>query len=50
MTGSVINQIMLGFSFYGERYNEFFDLKKLLDIQQVYFISFWSLLIEISPW
>ncbi|KAF7634323.1 hypothetical protein Mgra_00006289 [Meloidogyne graminicola] len=34
MTGSIINQIMLGFSFYGERYKEFFELKKLLDIQQ----------------
>uniref|UniRef100_A0A915LFK9 Cytochrome P450 n=1 Tax=Meloidogyne javanica TaxID=6303 RepID=A0A915LFK9_MELJA len=50
MTGSIINQIMLGFSFYGERFKEFSGLKQLLDIQQVYFISFWSLLIEMSPW
>uniref|UniRef100_A0A1I8B7Y3 Cytochrome P450 n=1 Tax=Meloidogyne hapla TaxID=6305 RepID=A0A1I8B7Y3_MELHA len=50
MTGSIINQIMLGFSFYGERYNEFYELKQLLDVQQVYFISLWCLLIEISPW
>uniref|UniRef100_A0A915LWT0 Cytochrome P450 n=1 Tax=Meloidogyne javanica TaxID=6303 RepID=A0A915LWT0_MELJA len=39
MTGSIINQIMLGFSFYGERFKEFSGLKQLLDIQQVYFIN-----------
>uniref|UniRef100_A0A914HV64 Cytochrome P450 n=1 Tax=Globodera rostochiensis TaxID=31243 RepID=A0A914HV64_GLORO len=50
MTGSLINRMLFGFSFYGERYKMFAFLKEMLDIEQEYFISMICQMIEARPW
>ncbi|KAL3110018.1 hypothetical protein niasHT_015621 [Heterodera trifolii] len=50
MTGSVINRMLFGFSFYGDRYKTFTFLKDALDVEQEYFISLISQMIEARPW